>query len=384
MDLASTTVFIYIWLSFLITSIGVGFAAYYVLSAPFRRIDCANLVVELNELAVATGSNPEDLFKQLGGLGVKGVPHARKFTRLNALMRSGRSFIESLRGFHSLLPGEVFGAMELAPNERGSQLLAKLSRAHLEDGVSRAQNSFKLFSSSLLILIPTSLLIGIGAMNFIMPKFKDVLADMLGSSRLPEIPLFFLNLYDSGLAMVISTLLIIFVAFLTVAHLFGLSASHDTGSLLNRLFSRLAWLMPWRRNRIKRNFIWIFCELLDNGIAEAEAIETAAAATKNSVVRGRAAKAANDLRNGQPLAKALRRFDRRADLAWRVENAGHGSATFRETLDGWTNHLSALAYKQQQSAFYYAFTLLTLFNGLCVLCIALVIFMPLAAMIESL
>lgn len=383
MDLTTTTVFIYIWLSFLITSIGVGFAAYYVLSAPFRRIDCANLVVELNELAVATGSNPEDLFKQLGGRGLRGVPHARKFTRLNDLMQSGRSFIESLRGFHSLLPGEVFGAMELARNERGSQLLAKLSRAHLEDGVSRAQNSFKLFSSSLLILIPTSLLIGIGAMNFIIPKFKDVLADMLGSG-LPEITVFLLNLYDTGLAMVIPTLLIVFVAFLTVAHLFGLSASHDTGSLLNRLFSRLAWLMPWRRNRIKRNFIWIFCELLDNGVPEAEAIETAAAATKNSIVRGRAAKAAGDLRNGQPLAKALRRFDRRADLAWRVENAGHGSATFRETLEGWTNHLSALAYKQQQSAFYYAFTLLTLFNGLCVLCIALVIFLPLATLIERL
>ena len=373
----------YIWLSCLVASIGVGFAAYYVLSAPFRRIDCANLVVELNELAAATGRNPEDLFKQLGGLGVGGVPHARKFSRLSDLMQSGRSFIESLRVFHSLLPGEVFGAMELARNERGSQLLAKLSRAHLEDGVSRAQNSFKLFSSSLLILIPTSLLIGIGAMNFIMPKFKDVLADMIGSG-LPEITEFLLSLYDTGLAMVIPTLLIVFVAFLTVAHLFGLSASHDTGSLLNRLFSRLAWLMPWRRNRIKRNFIWIFCELLDNGVPEAEAIETAAAATKNSVVRGRAAKAANDLRNGQPLAKALRRFDRRADLAWRVENAGHGSATFRETLEGWTNHLSALAYKQQQSAFYYAFTLLTLFNGLCVLCIALVIFMPLAAMIERL
>jgi type II secretory pathway component PulF len=383
MDLTSTTAFIYIWLSFLITSIGVGFAAYYVLSAPFRRIDCANLVVELNELAVATGSNPEDLFKQLGGRGLRGVPHARKFTRLNDLMQSGRSFIESLRGFHSLLPGEVFGAMELARNERGSQLLAKLSRAHLEDGVSRAQNSFKLFSSSLLILIPTSLLIGIGAMNFIIPKFKRVLADMLGSG-LPEITVFLLNLYDTGLAMVIPTLLIVFVAFLTVAHLFGLSASHDTGSLLNRLFSRLAWLMPWRRNRIKRNFIWIFCELLDNGVPEAEAIETAAAATKNSIVRGRAAKAAGDLRNGQPLAKALRRFDRRADLAWRVENAGHGSATFRETLEGWTNHLSALAYKQQQSAFYYAFTLLTLFNGLCVLCIALVIFLPLATLIERL
>ena len=373
----------YIWLSCLVASIGVGFAAYYVLSAPFRRFAWANLVVEVNELAAATGRSPEDLFKQLGGLGVGGVPHARKFSRLSDLMKSGRSFIESLRVFHSLLPGEVFGAMELARNERGSQLLAKLSRAHLEDGGSRAQNSFKLFSSSLLILIPTSLLIGIGAMNFIMPKFKDVLADMIGSG-LPEITEFLLSLYDTGLAMVIPTLLIVFVAFLTVAHLFGLSASHDTGSLLNRLFSRLAWLMPWRRNRIKRNFIWIFCELLDNGVAEAEAIETAAAATKNSVVRGRAAKAANDLRNGQPLAKALRRFDRRADLAWRVENAGHGSATFRETLEGWTNHLSALAYKQQQSAFYYAFTLLTLFNGLCVLCFALMILMPLAAMIESL
>ena len=239
MDLTTTTVFIYIWLGGLVAMIGIGVAAYFVLSAPFRRIDCANLVVELNELAAATGRNPEDLFKQLGGLGVGGVPHARKFSRLSDLMQSGRSFIESLRVFHSLLPGEVFGAMELARNERGSQLLAKLSRAHLEDGVSRAQNSFKLFSSSLLILIPTSLLIGIGAMNFIMPKFKDVLADMLGSG-LPEITVFLLSLYDTGLAMVIPTLLIVFVAFLTVAHLFGLSASHDTGSLLNRLFSRLS------------------------------------------------------------------------------------------------------------------------------------------------
>lgn len=390
MDLTSTTAFIYIWLSFLITSIGVGFAAYYVLSAPFRRIDCANLVVELNELAVATGSNPEDLFKQLGGRAVRGVPHARKFSRLSDLMKSGRSFIESLRVFHSLLPGEIFGAMELARNERDSQLLAKLSRAHLEDGGSRAQNSFKLFSSSLLI-IPTTLyfaLVSMTALTFVIPKFKDVSADILGKDGLPEITEFILRLYDTmrltGLAIVIPALLIMFVAFLTVAHLYGLSASHDTGSLLNRLFSRLAWLMPWRRNRIKRNFIWIFCELLDNGVPEAEAIETAAAATKNSVVRRRAAKAANDLRNGLPLAKALRRFDRRADLAWRVENAGHGSATFRETLEGWTNHLSALAYKQQQSAFYYAFTLLTLFNGLCVLCFALMIFMPLAAMIESL
>ena len=382
MDLASTTAFIYIWLGGLVAMIGIGAAAYFVLSAPFRRIDCANLVVELNELAAATGRNPEDLFKQLGGLGVGGVPHARKFSRLNALMQSGQSFIESLRVFHPLLPGEIFGAMELARNERGSKLLAKLSRAHLEDGVSRAQNSFKLFSSSLIILIPTTLMMSSGVLLLILPKFKDVLYDMMG--ELPEITVLLMSWYETGLAMVIPTLLILFVAFLTVAHLFGFSASHDTGSLLNRLFGRLAWLMPWRRNRIKRNFIWIFCELLDNGIAEAEAIETAAAATKNSVVRGRAAKAANDLRNGQPLAKALRRFDRRADLAWRVENAGHGSATFRETLDGWTNHLSALAYKQQQSAFYYAFTLLTLFNGLCVLCIALVIFMPLAAMIESL
>ena len=224
MDLASTTAFIYIWLGGLVAMIGIGAVAYFVLSAPFRRIDCANLVVELNELAAATGRNPEDLFKQLGGLGVRGVPHARKFTRLNDLMQSGRSFIESLRGFHSLLPGEVFGAMELAHNERSSQLLAKLSRAHLEDGVSRAQNSFKLFSSSLIILIPTTLMMSTGVFVFVLPKFKDVFYEMMG--ELPEITVFLMDWYETGLAMVIPTLLILFVAFLTVAHLFGLSLIH--------------------------------------------------------------------------------------------------------------------------------------------------------------
>ena len=174
MDLDFTTAFIYIWLGGLVTKIGAGAVAYFVLSAPFRRIDCANLVNEMNELAAATGSDPEDLFNQLGGLDVGGVPHARKFTRLNALMQSGQSFIESLRGIHSLLPGEVFGAMEIARNERSSQLLAKLSRAHLEDGVSRAQNSFKLFSASLIILIPTTLMMSTGVFIFVFPKFKDV------------------------------------------------------------------------------------------------------------------------------------------------------------------------------------------------------------------
>ena len=57
MDLASTTAFIYIWLGGLVAMIGIGAVAYFVLSAPFRRIDCANLVVELNELAAATGRN---------------------------------------------------------------------------------------------------------------------------------------------------------------------------------------------------------------------------------------------------------------------------------------------------------------------------------------
>ena len=78
----------------------------------------------------------------------------------NGLIQNGHNFVSSLRIFHSLLPGEIFGSMELARNERGAHLIAKLSRAYLEDGASQAQQSFKLFSSGFLFLfvsIPTFL-----------------------------------------------------------------------------------------------------------------------------------------------------------------------------------------------------------------------------------
>ena len=376
------------WLAGLLSIVGIGFVAYFILSGPFRRIDCANLVVELNELAVASGRTPEELFQQLGSGEVRDVPYKRKFAHLNRQMRDGNGFIESLRRFHSLLPGEIFGTMELARNERSAALLAKLSRAYLEDGVSRAQQSFKLFSSSLLFLIPTSLMIGVGILGFILPKFKDVLGDLMhygtiDSQGPPALSEFFMRIYDSGVLVVLPVLLILFFIFLTVSHLFGLSVSHNTGLHMNQLFSSVGWLIPWRRNRVKRNFIWILGELLDNGATEAEAIRTAAAATKNSMIQSRAALALRDLEKGATLAVALRRFDRRADLAWRVENAAHGSTRFRETLEGWTSHLSALAYRQQQSAFYFFFTTITLLNGLCVLAIGTIFFLPLVTMIET-
>ena len=364
--------------------LGFGALAYFVLSAPFRRIDCANMVVELNELATATGKNPERLFCQLGSGVVGGVPYARKFSKLYGLMENGYDFIDSLRQFYSLLPGEIFGAMELARNEQGAQLVAKLSKAHLEDGVSRASQSFKLFSSGLLILIPTSLMAGMGAVAFIVPKFKTVMADIIGYGEIPFVSELLFQIYDSGLMLLVPAFLISLMIFVTVSHLFNFSAAHNTKMYMNKLYSCIAWLLPWYRNRIKRNFIWILCELLDNGISEAEAIKVAAEATKNSVICNRAKKATSDLEKGQSLAQALRRFDRRADLAWRVENAAHGGSAFRETLEGWTSHLSALAYKQQQSAFYYFFTTMMLINGLLVLTMALIFFIPFATMLEVL
>ena len=380
--------FIFYWLIILISSVGMGFVAYFILSGPFRRIDCANLVVELNHLAAASGQTPEELFQKLGTGKIQGVPYTRKFAYLNNQMKEGNEFIESLRRFHSLLPGEIFGAMELARNERGPVLLAKLCRAHIEDGVSRAQQSFKLFTSSLLFLIPTSLMIGIGILRYVLPKFKDVFADLMYHGTIdprgfPALPELLMQIYESGAMVVLPVLLILFLIVLTITHLFGLSVSHNTGLHMNQLFSWIGWVIPWRRNRIKRNFIWILGELLDNGATEAEAIRAAAAATKNNVVRNRAVQAVKDLESGARLAVALRRFDRRADLAWRVENAAHGSPRFRETLEGWTSHLSALAYRQQQSAFYFFFTTITLLNGLCVLAIGTIFFLPLVTMLET-
>ena len=380
--------FIYSWLIGLVSAIGFSFFAYFVLSAPFRRIDCANMIVELNELAVATGKSPDRLFCELGSGVVREVPYIKKFSKLYGLIQNGHNFVSSLRIFHSLLPGEIFGSMELARNERGAHLIAKLSRAYLEDGASQAQQSFKLFSSGFLFLfvsIPTFLItIFYTLKGFVLPKFKETLADLSGEgSVFNELGHLFLNLFGSGIFLIIPIIFGCLIILFLVSHFLGISVTHNTGSYMNRVFSHLSWSLPWRRNRIKRNFIWILCELLDSGISEVNAIKVAASATKSSVVSNRCNKAVKDLEKGQSLAQALRQLDRRADLSWRVENAAHGGSSFRETLEGWTGHLSALAYKQQQSAFYYFFTAMMLFNGLFVLSVGMTILLPLATIIEK-
>ena len=50
------------WLAGLLSLVGIGFVAYLILSGPFRRIDCANLVVQLNELAAASGQTRRSFF----------------------------------------------------------------------------------------------------------------------------------------------------------------------------------------------------------------------------------------------------------------------------------------------------------------------------------
>ena len=78
---------LFLWVSGILSAIGLGFAAYYVLSAPFRRADCANLVVELNELAAATGQTPEQLFRVLSAGKISDVPYRGNFRRLHSLMQ---------------------------------------------------------------------------------------------------------------------------------------------------------------------------------------------------------------------------------------------------------------------------------------------------------
>jgi type II secretory pathway component PulF len=124
--------------------------------------------------------------------------------------------------------------------------------------------------------------------------------------------------------------------------------------------------LPWRRKRLRRDFIAMLALLLDAGVPEETSIRLAAASTANRVFVKRADAAAEDLRNGKKLPTALHRFDGEEELSWRLANAAHAQGGFFPALSGWMESLDAKAFQQEQTVSQIITTCLVLANGVWV------------------
>ena len=148
-------------------------------------------------------------------------------------------------------------------------------------------------------------------------------------------------------------------------------------------FDAVTWRLPWRRRRFQRDFVAMLAQLLDDGMAEAEAMRLAGRSVPHVRVQAGAEQAVRSLEQGQSLAGVLRHLDASGELAWRLKNASMGRQGFRDALEGWLEALDARAYQQEQLAMQFVTTGLVLFNGVLVGVLVVGVFQPLIAVIDT-
>jgi type IV pilus assembly protein PilC len=216
---------------------------------------------------------------------------------------------------------------------------------------------------------------------FIIPRFKDVFANM--GVRIWPFTVFVLNLNDSHI--LVGFEMLVFLAILTVAAIYiggpGLVRWFQFRSV--PVVDWITWRIPWKQKKLQRTFSAMLAVLLDGGVPEVEAVRLAGESTANEICRRRARRVIAALEKGVKLDEAVRAFDDTGEFHWRLTNATHAHGGFLNALRGWHEALDAKAFQQEETATHILTSGLVILNGLVVALIAIGMFGMLVMMLKG-
>jgi type II secretory pathway component PulF len=175
----------------------------------------------------------------------------------------------------------------------------------------------------------------------------------------------------------------VFIWVLALAYIGGPRLHSQVHGIFPHLSDRFLYSLPWRRNRLHRDFTAMLAVLLDAEIPEAEAVRLAADSTANLTVQMRAQKVRDALSKGMKLTEAIRQLERSREFQWRLTNALYRGSGFLKALAGWHDALDAKAFQQEQTAAQLTTTSLVLFNGLVVSSVVIAVFLALIALLYN-
>jgi type II secretory pathway component PulF len=183
--------------------------------------------------------------------------------------------------------------------------------------------------------------------------------------------------------MVIQLCIIGFIWLLTIGYLGGPRLHGWIHHVLPGLQDWLLTRLPWRRNRLQRDFSAMLAVLLDAEVPEAEAVSLAAQSTANLAIIHRAQRVRALLKEGVKLPEALRAVDNSKELQWRLSNALRRGAGFERALTGWHEALDARAFQLEQTAAQITTAVLVLINGLIVASVMIAVFLVIIQLINQ-
>jgi type II secretory pathway component PulF len=338
------------------------YGVYLLVSMPLRRRERARLLLHLLELGAADGRTPERALIQAAASRDRAL--GGRFYQLAAYLESGMRLDQALASVPRIVPPEI-AAMIRAGAELGDiRRVLPACQQWLNDPLSQTRGALNYVVVLGFIVLPVvPVMFGMAAV-FVLPKFELIMQD-LGGGGLPALTQ---AVFSSRFLLVgVPILLMLFFQALIFFYVAGPRGREMATAIgLGRISDWLLWALPWRRNRMKRDFTTMLSLLLDAGVPEPRAVTLAARSAANRRFQARVARMQEQLAGGTKLVDALAALDDRGELRWRMGNASHSRQGFFNALNGWLQALDARAFQQEQTAAHVLTTALVFVNGACI------------------
>jgi type II secretory pathway component PulF len=356
---------------------GLGWGLYFCVSLPLRREERARLFLDVVETGLNRGQSLEHTTVSASTAGDRIL--GARFHLLAAYLESGMDLGTALNRVPHFLPPSLRATLQAGAEAVCLPKILEACRRQLRDGVAQVWKAQHFLALMALIATPVWLFVFWTLVIFVFPKFQAIAEDM-GAGSWPLLR--WLLDHATGL---IAVQAILFVGFYLCVLLY--LGGPRLIAWVNRLGfdwgDRLAFALPWQRQRILRNFSATLAALLDAGLPEARALKLAADGTANQVFRHRAAVVGDELARGVKLAEAVQRIDATGEFRWRLANASQGTQGFWTALAGWHEALDVRAFRQEQILAQVVTSALVFINGLMVGCVAVAVFQLLLSILNA-
>jgi type IV pilus assembly protein PilC len=350
---------------------------YFLLSLPMRRRERARIFLDLIETGLKRGYGPEQTI--MASAGSQDPALGMQFHILAEHLRGGLRLAPALDKVPRLLPPGIAATLQTGLELGDLPRVLPACRKQLKDGVSQTRGAVNYLFIMVFMVLPLFPVMVMILMVYVLPRFQEIYRDMF-----PGVPIPAAWAWKSLIWLVyIQVSLVLVLQLLTFCYIGGPAVKGWFGGKVRRLTDAFSAWLPWRRNRLQRDFTGMLAVLLDAGLPEAQAIRMAAASTANQTFKRRAERVCAALASGVTLVGALQRWDVTGELRWRLDNAAHAGKGFRSALSGWIEALDAKAFQQEQAAAQLMTSGLVLFNGLLVGLLAINVFLLLTTMIRE-
>lgn len=351
------------------------YVTYYCITLPLRRQERALFFLDLLEIGMKDGHSPEQTFTTLSASRDRVVPV--RVHVLAAHIENGLRFEQALEEVPRLLPPKIVATLKAGADLGDRRKVLPACRQQLRDGVSQTRGAMNYLFVFGLISTPLMLYIWWTIKVWVLPKYLDIMKDLLEEQSVPD--LLVLSPWLNAVILPLQILLPPVFLFLVSCYLGG----PRLRGWLSPISDWLAMRLPWRRKRLHRDCSSMLALLLDAGLPEKRALQLAAESTANRSFIRRAERAVAELAQGVKLTDAVARLDDSGEFRWRLTNASQASRGFTPALAGWIESLDAKAFQQEQAAAQLFTTALVLLNGVMVGLIVVGVFQILTLLIEE-